>query len=185
MTSETSNLHLVIATWLIAACAVIAEVRKWLAARKSAENKATGDISPRKSTFRTLAKFSGIAAVVAALVLSQVTIGSKWPSVCALYYFIVQGVLFASLQRPATRNEILSVVLAALFFASTSIHDATIALWKTQSLLAHRQYDLAHDQSRMIDVQTEASRTEADILSTLKMLALPTPTPSPSSTPHQ
>jgi hypothetical protein len=92
---------------------------------------------------RWLLEISCIAAIIAALYFALTADRSTLIFACAFYNLLVQGALFAISPLPTARREILSLVFAAVFFA-------TIPMYTVTGVLAKAQSQLTQTQSRMI-----------------------------------
>ena len=117
---------------------------------------------------RWLLEISCIAALIAALYFSLTTDRTTLPFACAFYNFLVQCALFAMSPLNVARREILSLVFAAVFFATIPMYAVTGAIAKTTGLLAKAQSQLSQTQSRMLDVQEQAAKIEKTLLRVLK-----------------
>jgi hypothetical protein len=74
--------------------------------------------------------------------------------------------------------EILTIVAAALFFA-------TVPLYATTKTSVKVQLQLMQDQRLDVEAQSKIISTQRQIVSVLeKLTTTPTPSPSPSAVPH-
>ena len=161
MTDETRNAILVI-------CAVGTIALQFWTARKPVETKI--------AILLWLAEFTSAAAILVAAYFLMTTDKVVLPSACAFYNFFVQGALFAMSPRPAARKDILSIVFAAVFFATIPMYAATGALFKWQ-------VETTKMQSKMVEIE---GRTISLLEKVYQVFATrsPSPSPSPSPTPH-
>jgi hypothetical protein len=137
------------------------QIRK-IRARRARTDTTTAASAPaiyeKPSPPRRLLDLSCIPAAAAALLCIRG--GIFWFSVFAFYIFVVQYVLFATAPRPAiSRSEVISFVLAGVFFAQIPVFALTGA-WAT-------------NERKMVEMQ---GRT----ISILQRLAIPPPTPTPT-----
>jgi hypothetical protein len=154
MTDETRNAILVL-------CGIGTLAIQFLALRKPIETKI--------AILLWLAELSGTTAIFAAAYFLMTSDKITLPSACAFYNFLVQGALFALSPSPAARKDILSIVFAAVFFATVPMYAATGALLKTQT--------------QMVNVESEMVKLHGKTASILdkvyQVLAMPSPSPSP------
>ena len=155
MTDETRNTIIVI-------CTVGALAIQFWALRKPVETKI--------AILWWLAELSGTAAIVAAAYFLMTSDNSTLPSACVFYNFLVQGALFIISPRPADRKDILSIVFAAVLFATIPMIAATNALSKTQTLIAKLQSEMVKTDAKTVSILEKVSQ----------ILAIPSPSPSPS-----
>ena len=158
MTNETSNTILVI-------CGICGIALQFWTARKPVETKMV--------ILRWLVELSCTAAIIAAAYSLMTSDRIAFPSACAFYNFFVQGLLFALSPSPTARRDVLSIVFAAVFFATIPMYAATSALFKWQA-------ETAYLQSRMIGIE---DKTISLLEKVSLVLAKPSPSPSPSN--HQ
>jgi hypothetical protein len=130
MTDEIRNTILVL-------CAVGTLVLQFWIARKPVETKIV--------ILLWSAELSCTAAVIAAAYFLMTSDNIMWPSACAFYNFFIQGALFVLSPSPAARKDILSIVFAAVFFATIPMYAATGLLFKMQSQLFKAQSQRSSD----------------------------------------
>jgi len=138
---------------ILVICAIGALAVQFWAIRKPVETKI--------AILFGLAEFTSSSALVVAVVFLITTDKITWPSACAFYNFLVQVALFIISPRPAARRNILSIVFAAVIFATVPMYAATNALLKMQS-------DMVYIDSKIISVLDKLTNV---------------PSPSPSQTP--
>jgi hypothetical protein len=159
MSNETRNAL----TIIVAVCALALQF--WTA-KKPVETKIL--------IARCALEISGMVAIIVATYFLLTTDNFTLPSFCALYNFFVQVAVFTISASPVARRDIVSLVFAAVIFATVQMQAANKILFKMQS-------QLAKAQSQLTEVQSNEVHNQAQIVTILqKLVGMPTPSPSPT-----
>jgi len=141
---------------ILAICAIGTLAVQFWTARKPVETKIL--------ILRWLLEISGFVAVIATGYFLCTSKSLTLPGTCAFYNFVAQAAIFAMSAHPIARRDILSIVLAAVFFVLVPMYVTTNALLKVQEMMV---------------------KTDANIISSLnkvyETLGMPSPSPSPQT----
>ncbi len=156
MTTPVSNTISTVSQLILAVCALGALCLSFWKAAKPVDVK-----------LRILRVLLELTCVAALLMCGYLLIATdRWglASLCALYVFLVQYGIFLASPNPATRIEILTIILTAVFAGCIPLYGAISAMLKMQSRMVHIE-------DRVVSVLE-------------KLTTKPRPSPSPSAVPH-
>jgi|SRR5581483_1432421 len=130
-------------------------------------------IETKIAILRLSAIIAGAIAVLAAIYFQITASDFKWSSIFALCNLVIQVALFATSPGTIARTEIVSLVVAALFFA-------TIPMYAAIGLLAKAQTQSVEIESRMAALHGKTTELLGKVIKALpeaSRAATPSPTP--------